>query len=135
MSRVHLKLLIAGIVLVGAVGYLCYAGVSAGRYYYLSVDAFLSSTEHHDQSVRLYGLVGADPDINIENLTTEFLLLGDNQKLKIKYDGAIPDMFKAGGEVVVLGRMGQDNVFNATEILTKCASKYQTKKAESETPS
>lgn len=172
MSRVQLKLLIAGFVLIGAVGYLCYAGINAGRTYYLSVDSFLSSPEHHDRDVRLHGVVGRDQlDIDLGNPTTGFLLLGDNREperlsrvprsdppavrpdgarqgtannaelsksknaIRVRYHGAIPDMFTAGVEVVVLGRMGPDGVFNASEILTRCAGKYDMKKTGSGSPS
>jgi cytochrome c-type biogenesis protein CcmE len=34
-------------------------------------------------------------------------------------------MFKEGGDVVVTGKLDEAGVFQATDILTKCASKYQ----------
>ena len=39
MTNVRVKFIIAGTILAIAIGYLGYAGISAGRSYYLSVDS------------------------------------------------------------------------------------------------
>jgi cytochrome c-type biogenesis protein CcmE len=41
------------------------------------------------------------------------------------YTGVTPDTFKNDSEVVVKGRLGEDNTFHATEIIAKCPSKYE----------
>ncbi len=136
LSSTHRKLLIGGVILLAAIGYLCYAGINAGRSYCLSVDTFLSDSEYHDKKILLYGTVGQeDLVINFEDLQVSFLLLGENRKLQVQYHGVIPDMFKADAEVVVRGRLGEDETFKAEKLLTKCASKYEKKKKALERPS
>ena len=41
-----------------------------------------------------------------------------------------PDMFKDGAEVVVEGRMGDDAIFVADNVMAKCPSKFEAKQAE-----
>ena len=60
----------------------------------------------------------------------QFVLLGETSQIRIRYDGVVPDLFEVGGEVVVAGRKGNDGVFEATELMTKCASKYDEMKSK-----
>jgi len=125
MTNVRLKLTIAGVILAIAIVYLGYAGIAAGRSYYLSVDSYMSSDEYHGQRVQLHGDVGSEDLVRgPEGLNVQFVLMGDTSKITVRYEGVIPDLFKVGGEVVVLGRMAKDDVFEATKLMTKCASKY-----------
>lgn len=135
MSSTHRKFLIAGTVLLGAVGYLCYAGISAGQSYCLSVDTFLGGPQFHNQKLLLFGEVSdEDLSMDFENMDVAFLLLGEQSKIKVQYHGVIPDMFKAGGQVVVRGKLSENKVFKADQLLTKCASKYEKRLEDSGKP-
>ena len=131
MTNVRIKLIIAGSILAAAVGYLAYAGISAGRSYYLSVDAYTSSDEYRDERVRLHGRVGKEGLVlGSQGANPQFVLLGETSTITVRYAGVVPDLFAPGGEIVVAGRVGKDNVFEATELMTKCASKYDEMKSE-----
>ncbi len=135
MTQTQKKLSVAFVILAAAVGYLCYAGVQAGRSFYLSVDEFSADAQYLPLRVRLHGAVGAEGlYIDPDDRTAAFILLGKTDKLKVEYSGPIPDTFRAGGEVVVAGRMGENGTFQAEELLTKCASKYEMKKTAAEKP-
>jgi cytochrome c-type biogenesis protein CcmE len=41
------------------------------------------------------------------------------------YTGVLPDTFTDDTEVVLEGRFGEDRVFQATTLLTKCGSRYE----------
>lgn len=43
----------------------------------------------------------------------------------VVYRGIAPDTFTDSVDVVIGGRMGQDGTFHATELLAKCASRYE----------
>jgi cytochrome c-type biogenesis protein CcmE len=43
----------------------------------------------------------------------------------VVYRGIAPDTFTDSVDVVVGGRMGPDGTFQATELLAKCASRYE----------
>ena len=46
------------------------------------------------------------------------------REMQILYDGARPNNFELANAIVVKGRY-QDGVFHASDILTKCPSKYE----------
>jgi cytochrome c-type biogenesis protein CcmE len=127
MSRRAAKYLAAGTILVAAVAYLAYASMKDGwASYHLPVDQFVDDTRFHNQRVRLAGKV-AEEGLVAEpgRAVAKFSLLGESKRLPVVYKGVLPDMFKAGGEVVVEGRLDSDGVFRAETLLTKCASKYE----------
>lgn len=43
----------------------------------------------------------------------------------VEYHGIIPDTFTDDVDVMVEGRLGRNNVFHATTLLAKCASRYE----------
>lgn len=56
-----------------------------------------------------------------------FIVDEGGQMLPVAYAGFVPDTFKEGSEVVVTGHLASDGSFLATDILAKCASKYNAK--------
>jgi len=130
MTHTRIKLTVAGILLLGAVGYLTFAGVQRGWVYTMGVDQFLASAKQQAGRVRLCGTVSEDRlDVSKAQLAAHFLLKGDKNVIPVAYKGVIPDMFKAGSEVVVEGQMGGAGEFQADLMMTKCASKYEEKPA------
>ena len=41
------------------------------------------------------------------------------------YPGVVPDLFKAGCDVVIEGKLDSAGVFQSDSMMTKCSSKYQ----------
>ncbi len=55
-----------------------------------------------------------------------FYMKDDNgQEEKVVFDGAKPNNFEIANAVVVKGRYQDEGYFHASEILTKCPSKYE----------
>jgi cytochrome c-type biogenesis protein CcmE len=126
MTHVRLKLIVAGVAIATAVTFLAVAGIRDGWVYYLPVDEFVAGDAYHNDRVRLHGTVGADDlDVSSALLLAQFDLLGEQQRLRVRYEGVIPDMFQADREVVVEGRLDETGLFRADTLLTKCASKYE----------
>lgn len=53
-----------------------------------------------------------------------------NKTLTVRYAGVVPDTFKDDAEVIVSGKLGEDGVFHATDLLAKCPSKYEAQEKE-----
>lgn len=122
-----LKFIGGGLILLAALSYLAYAGLKEGWVsYHLPVDEFVAKPQFHNQRVRLAGKV-AEEDLvcNPGLLSARFILLGESQRQPVAYSGVIPDLFKAGCEVVVEGRRDPTGLFKADIMMTKCASKYE----------
>ena len=139
MRPARTKLLIGGLIVIAAVGYLLYAGVKSGSSYCLTVDSFMAEPQYRDQRVTLRGRVSRDKLVlDAHALKAEFHLLGEtgsSHDLPVSYHGTIPDLFKAGAEVVVEGKLEPGGIFKADKLLTKCPSKYDAKPAGPEKPS
>ncbi len=113
-------------------GYLLFTGISQDSVYFLNVAEALAMEPEQRSQARLFGTVGQE---RIERksgaLGVEFDLQdkeNTQEAIRVDYAGAVPDTFKPGVEVIVEGHFthgGQD--FTATQLMTKCPSKYEKK--------
>ena len=135
MSGAKTKMLIGGTVLIAAVVWLGISGVRAGSAYYVDVDKFMTDASCRSGQVRLCGKVAED-DLVIDSSgpAAKFRLGGASHSLPVSYRGTLPELFKAGCDVVVSGRLDDMGVFQAEQILTKCASKYVPERGDSRRP-
>ncbi len=126
MNRMGIKMIVAGSAIAIAVVVLAVSGVRDGWVYFLPVDEFIEQPNLADQRVRLHGKVGeSDLVIDAAAFTADFNLHGETQQIRVSFSGVIPDLFKAGNDVVVEGALDETNVFQADTLMTKCASKYE----------
>lgn len=60
-----------------------------------------------------------------------FWLVDDSgRECKVVLDGAAPNNFELATSIVAKGRFTEEGYFHATEVLTKCPSKYEAKAEE-----
>ncbi len=59
-----------------------------------------------------------------KNLFTFYIKDYKGKELKVVYNGTMPNNFESSTSVVVTGKY-MNNTFHATDILTKCPSKYE----------
>jgi len=127
MNHVRMKLAVGGIAIALAVALLATTGIKEGLVYYLPVDEFLADGKHQIRRVRLHGTVSEENfEADSAGLHARFELVGDERRLRVEYRGVVPDLFKAGRDVVVEGQLDEGGVFQGDTLLTKCASKYET---------
>ncbi len=93
------------------------------RYYTIEE---LSTKEVSLSKVKVGGLIKPNSiKINDEDqLEVSFYVYQGSDSLKVYYYGIRPDLFKDDAEVVVAGAF-DDNLIIATELQTKCASRYE----------
>ncbi|MFH1662493.1 MAG: cytochrome c maturation protein CcmE [Chloroflexota bacterium] len=119
------KYLIGGLILIVALIFLGYLGFMGGLTYYYEVSELLDETSSiTGQTVRVSGNV-AD-DVVKDGLEVRFTILdmSDSEtSLQVIYNGAVPDTFKVGNQVVVEGKYTA-GIFEAEAIIIKCGSKY-----------
>lgn len=126
MRKTSIKYLVAGVLLGGAVIYLAAAGIQAASVYSVPVDRYLADSSLQSHRVRLHGKVAQDGLVSSPGrLSAQFSLLGKGQQINVAYTGMIPDLFKAGCDVVVEGKRDAAGTFQADVLMTKCASKYE----------
>jgi cytochrome c-type biogenesis protein CcmE len=77
---------------------------------------------HH---IRLGGMVVKGSVVRANNsLSVQFQLTDFKQKLKIAYRGILPDLFREGQGIVVLGQLSDRQHFKANEVLAKHDANY-----------
>jgi cytochrome c-type biogenesis protein CcmE len=54
-----------------------------------------------------------------------FVINDGKATLPVTYSGVVPDIFRAGIQVVVEGKYSGKGAFQATTLLAKCPSKFQ----------
>ena len=111
------------------VGYLMFVGISENSVYFLNVSEALGMPVDKLQSVRLFGTVKEDGISRLEETPGVTFQLEDKydaaQTLWVIFEGAVPDTFKGGAEVIIEGRLERAGTFKAATLMTKCPSKYQ----------
>lgn len=120
------RFLIAGIVVLLAIGYLIYAAVQSTMMLALTVSQLrdMGATVYGEQ-LRVSGrVVEGSIKADSKNLVLAFRVTDDRQELPVVYRGVVPDAFKAGADVVLEGKYTPEGVFEANDLLAKCPSKY-----------
>lgn len=130
-KRLPLSFLLAGIAILGAILYLVYANTQTNAVYYMTVPELKHCTACATQSVRIAGYVQAG-SIKRDNRTQSisFVIEDSQQTLPVVYSGVMPDIFRAGVQVVVEGHYDSQGsagtrLFQAQMLLAKCPSKFQ----------
>jgi cytochrome c-type biogenesis protein CcmE len=78
-----------------------------------------------DRTFRLGGLVTAGSlKRNADGLTVNFEVTDLARTIPVSYTGILPDLFKEGKGVVAQGKVGNDGVFRASEVLAKHDENY-----------
>ena len=56
--------------------------------------------------------------------TTEFEIKDKDSKIKVRFEGVLPDNFKAGIHAIAVGTY-DGKIFSTTDVKTRCPSKYE----------
>ena len=77
------------------------------------------------RAFRLGGLVEAGSlQRSADGLDTRFVVTDQVQRVPVRYRGLLPDLFKEGKGVVAQGKLGQEGLFLADEVLAKHDENY-----------
>lgn len=120
--------LVVGLVVVVGLFYVFMGSATEGGQWFLEVDeAVASTTIPTDRPIRVKGNVAAGSYQTTEGTTMHrFAIVGKTESaMPVVYDGAMPDVFAEGREVVVEGIRKADGTLVATEVIAKCPSKYE----------
>ena len=149
----RLKFIVGGLLILAAVVYLIVTSTQANAQYYLTIDELKSrGSALLDKDVRISGaVVGDSIQYDPKTLTLSFTVAnvpGDNNviekegglaavlhsavanpnatRMKVVVVGQPkPDLLKNEAQAIMTGKLGQDGVFQASELLLKCPTKYQ----------
>lgn len=123
------KLLIGGAIILIVVAYLFWSGMKDSSVYFMTVNEFFNQIDQMEgKGTRVNGdIVSGSIKWDAPNLLLTFQLTDGKNVLNVRHNGVAPDTFQEGLSVVVEGKY-ENGTFNATQIMTKCPSKYEAKK-------
>lgn len=124
------------VLVLGTLLWLAIGGVNETKTYYKTV-AELQQMGAEARLKRLRVAGDVEPgSIVRQGREVRFVLTQEDKKLRVIYDGSdpLPDTFRDRAQAVADGRLGEDGVFHATRIQAKCASKYEAKPGQKQTP-
>ncbi len=131
----------AGVLLLGVVGYLMVTGMKDSMTYFLT-PAELAARVSADPAfaeeagVRVGGrVVPGSVRFDQKTLDLRFTLVDietGKTSFPVHYQGPLPDTFREGRDVVVEGRYHAGGGIEATNVLTKCGSRYEAAESDFE---
>jgi cytochrome c-type biogenesis protein CcmE len=123
------KLAMGSVIVAGLTAYMAYRGASASWQYYLTADECLAergSLVGH--RVRVSGRIAAGSFVvDHDPARASFALEGEGENQKVVCPGPLPGNLAEGMAVLVEGRFDDAGVFQGEKVLTRCASKYQSR--------
>ena len=146
------KFFLGGALILAAVVYLIFSSAQASAEYFMTVDEVKAEgSSVVGKSLRLSGAVLGDTiQYDSETLTLTFDVAhvsGDNaeieeqgglaevlyqavndparQRVSVSYTGVKPDLLRGEAQAIMTGKLGDDGVFYADELLLKCPTKYE----------
>ena len=146
------KFILGGALILAAVVYLIFSSTQASAEYFMTVDEVKAEgASVVGKSLRLSGAVLGDTiQYDADTLTLTFDVAhvsGDNaeieeqgglaevlyqavndpsrQRVSVVYVGPKPDLLRGEAQAIMTGKLGDDGVFYADELLLKCPTKYE----------
>jgi cytochrome c-type biogenesis protein CcmE len=151
-ARSRTKFYVGGALVFAAIAFLIFTSTQGGVYYYLTVQELNNrQAEMIGRDVRVSGVVLGDTiDYDSNELTLKFTVAhipGDNKeitaqgglalvlhkasidptlpRLDVVYYGVRPDLLQNEAQAIMTGKLGEDGVFTANELLLKCPTRYE----------
>jgi cytochrome c-type biogenesis protein CcmE len=124
MTRGKRKFIVGGVVILAAIGYLVYAGVTQSVVYFVTPGE-LSAAPVAGKAYRLGGMVKAGTVTwNPQSLELAFTLSDGQASVPVRHRGTPPDLFAEGRGAVVEGTWTADGYFKAGLIMAKHSEEY-----------
>ena len=123
------KLVLGGLLIAGVMAYMAYLGASASWQYYVTAEECLANAESLiGARVRVSGRISPNTlRIAAGRREAAFSIEASQAALAVACAGPLPDNLAEGIDVVVEGRLDDGRCLRGDRVITRCASKYQSK--------
>ena len=123
----RVKILVAFIVLVGALGYFSFLAFKGATVYYYTVsEIMVEPATVEGKMVRVSGKLVPDSFSRAEDSTVAHFMLTDGDKIMPAiHNGVLPDLFfNEHSEIILEGSHAPQHAFDSQNVIVKCPSKY-----------
>jgi len=121
----RLLLILAGLVVLGAVAALVLNAFRSNLVFFFSPTQVAAGEAPKGKAFRIGGMV-KEGSIRREadGVTLSFVVTDTEKDIAVRYKGILPDLFKEGKGAVAQGKIGDDGIFIASEVLAKHDENY-----------
>jgi cytochrome c-type biogenesis protein CcmE len=148
----RMKFILGGVLIIAAVIYLIVSSTKANAQYFLTIGELSEKGNAVlNRNLRISGaVIGDSIQYDPQSLTLSFTVAdipGDNKQIEaqgglaavlhqavidpnrlhlaVVYSGPKPDLLRDEAQAIMTGKLGEDGVFYADELLLKCPTKYE----------
>jgi len=125
----RIALIAGGLVAVGIAAVLVLNALDSNIALYVTPSEVAAGKAPKNKAFRIGGMV-RDGSVKRDNLTVHFVVTDTARDIPVAYTGILPDLFKEGKGAVIQGKLGEDGVFVATEVLAKHDENYMPPEAQ-----
>ena len=117
--------IVTGLAVLGIASALVLNAFQSNMVFFFSPTQVADKEAPLERSFRIGGLVEEGSiQRDGKTLTVNFVVTDLAQKIPVVYTGLLPDLFREGKGVVAQGKLGQDGVFRAEQVLAKHDENY-----------
>jgi len=121
----RLTLIVGGLAVLGLAAALVLSAFQQNLVFFFSPSQVANKEAPHGKAFRLGGMVEQGSlKRQSDGLTVSFNVTDTAKVIPVVYVGILPDLFKEGKGVVAQGKLGDDGVFRAHEVLAKHGENY-----------
>ncbi len=152
VSGSRMRFYFGGALIVAAIVYLIVSSTKAAAQYYMTIAELNAKGEAaQDRDLKISGAVDGDTiSYDVETLTLRFTIVhmpadldeieaagglanvihqavedASAPRLEVTYNGPMPDLLRHEAQAIITGRLLEDGIFEADELLLKCPTRYE----------
>ena len=121
----RIALIVGGLAVLGLVVALVLNAFQSNLVFFFSPTQVAAGEAPKGKSFRIGGLVKEGTiKREADGVTLRFVMTDTERDMIVAYKGILPDLFKEGKGAVAQGKLGEDGVFVASEVLAKHDENY-----------
>ena len=121
----RIALILGGLAILGMVATLVLNAFQSNLVFFFSPTPVAAGEAPKGKNFRIGGMVKEGSlQREADGVTLRFVVTDTDKDMTVAYKGILPDLFREGKGVVAQGRLGEDGVFAASEVLAKHDENY-----------
>lgn len=121
----RIALIFAGLAILGVASALVLNAFQSNLVFFFTPTQVMANEAPLNKNFRIGGMVEQGSLKRLpDGLTVEFRVTDTARTMPVVYQGILPDLFKEGKGVVAQGKLSQDGVFHANQVLAKHDENY-----------
>lgn len=122
----RLALIVGGLAALGVASALILSAFQENLVFFFSPSDVVAHKAPRDRAFRVGGLV-EEGSVKRDGVMVSFKVTDTAQTIPVVYQGILPDLFREGKGVVAQGKLDNDGVFRADQVLAKHDENYTPK--------